>query len=115
MYIDSTSPEEPNKPAEGAASSNFKSASPSAHQEDLQDLARRTGDTSVYMYYYKSIGPRRTLCALGIIGAYVFASNFPRYWIQWYTNDPESRFATFLGVYFMLVVVASMSQGAIIW
>lgn len=90
-------------------------APPGGHQEDLQDLARRTGDVSVYMYYYKSIGPRRAFCALGIITAYIIASNFPRYLIQWYTDDTQSRFATFLIVYFMLVIIASLSQGAIIW
>jgi ATP-binding cassette, subfamily C (CFTR/MRP), member 1 len=86
-----------------------------ASQEDAEDLARRTGDTAVYRYYYNAIGLVRTLGACSILAIFTFTSNFPRYWIQWYTDDPIPRFAVFIGVYVMLVVVASLSQGAMIW
>lgn len=100
---------------QNASSVNAKNAVKGATQEDLQDLARRTGDTSVYLYYYRSIGFTRTLMAFLIIAVFIFASNFPRFWLQWYTDDPIPRFAVFIGVYVMLVLVASLSQGAMIW
>ncbi|KAI1858876.1 uncharacterized protein JN550_012335 [Neoarthrinium moseri] len=86
-----------------------------ATQEDFEDLARRTGDMSVYLYYYRAIGLPRTLGACLILAVFTFTSNFPRFWLEWYTDDPVSRFSAFLGLYFMLVVVASSSQGAMIW
>jgi ATP-binding cassette, subfamily C (CFTR/MRP), member 1 len=92
-----------------------KNAVKGASQEDVEDLARRTGDMSVYLYYYQSIGPARTLGAMLILVAFTFASNFPRFWLQWYTDDPVPRFSVFIGVYFMLVIVASLTQGAMIW
>lgn len=98
-----------------SSSSNAKNVVNGATQEDLEDLARRTGDTSVYLYYYRSIGLARTMMALLILAVFTFASNFPRFWLQWYTDDPVPRFAVFIGVYVMLVLVASLSQGAMIW
>ena len=86
-----------------------------ASQEDLEDLARRTGDISLYLYYYRAIGLQRTLHACLILAVFTLASNFPRFWLQWYTDDPIPRFMVFIGVYVMLVLIASLSQGAMIW
>lgn len=86
-----------------------------ASQEDLKDLARRTGDSSLYLYYYQAIGLPRTLGACFILAVFTFTANFPRFWLQWYTDDPVPRFPIFIGVYLMLVVVASLSLGAMIW
>ncbi|KAK8091117.1 multidrug resistance protein [Apiospora phragmitis] len=69
-----------------AISGKTNNATQEATQEDLEDLARRTGDTSLYIF-----------------------------WIQWYTDDPAPRVLIFTGVYVMLVVVVSLSQGAMIW
>lgn len=86
-----------------------------ASQEDGEDLARRTGDAAAYHYYYRAIGLARTLAACFILAIFTFTSNFPRYWIQWYTDNSVSRYAVFIGVYVMFVVVATLSQGAMIW
>ncbi|KAH8666573.1 P-loop containing nucleoside triphosphate hydrolase protein [Xylariales sp. PMI_506] len=83
-----------------------KNAVPGASQEDLEDLARRTGDVSVYLYYYRSIGLRRTLLAMFILAIFTVVSNYPRVWIQWYTENPLSKFPLFLGVYIMQIMIS---------
>ena len=46
--------------------------------DDLVDLTRRTGDTSIYGYYFKSIGWRLGLSFACLTTARAFGLQFPR-------------------------------------
>lgn len=46
--------------------------------DDIAEVARRTGDIAVYKYYLRAIGWRHTLFATMIITIYSFSANFPR-------------------------------------
>jgi hypothetical protein len=46
--------------------------------DDIAEVARRTGDIAVYKYYLRAIGSRQTLLPMMIITIYSFSANFPR-------------------------------------
>ncbi|GKZ84302.1 hypothetical protein AnigIFM56816_009624 [Aspergillus niger] len=83
--------------------------------DDIADISRRMGDTAVYTYYLKAIGWRHTLVACTIIIVHTFSSVFPQIWLELFTDDHGNKAAQFIGVYVLLAVAASGSQGLMIW
>ncbi|KAI2895843.1 hypothetical protein CBS63078_8455 [Aspergillus niger] len=83
--------------------------------DDIADISRRMGDTAVYTYYLKAIGWRHTLVACTIIIVHTFSSVFPQIWLELFTDDHGNKTAQFIGVYVLLAVAASGSQGLMIW
>ncbi|RAK99259.1 P-loop containing nucleoside triphosphate hydrolase protein [Aspergillus ibericus CBS 121593] len=83
--------------------------------DDIADISRRTGDAAVYSYYLKAIGWRHTLVACIIIIIHTFSSTFPQVWLELFTNDNGKKAAQFIGIYVLLAVAASGSQGLMIW
>ncbi|OJJ66207.1 hypothetical protein ASPBRDRAFT_49106 [Aspergillus brasiliensis CBS 101740] len=83
--------------------------------DDIADISRRMGDTAVYTYYLKAIGWRHTLVACTIIVVHTFSSVFPQIWLELFTDDNGKKAAQFIGVYVLLAVAASGSQGLMIW
>ncbi|KAJ9315863.1 hypothetical protein DTO271D3_3841 [Paecilomyces variotii] len=83
--------------------------------DDIAEVARRTGDIAVYKYYLRAIGWQHTLLAMMIITIYSFSANFPQVWIKWFTESNGQDPGRFMGIYVLLAVTASASQGLMIW
>ncbi|KAJ9195019.1 hypothetical protein DTO164E3_7003 [Paecilomyces variotii] len=83
--------------------------------DDIAEVARRTGDIAVYKYYLRAIGWQHTLLAMMIITIYSFSANFPQVWIKWFTEINGQDPGRFMGIYVLLAVTASASQGLMIW
>ncbi|PYH89272.1 P-loop containing nucleoside triphosphate hydrolase protein [Aspergillus ellipticus CBS 707.79] len=83
--------------------------------DDIADISRRTGDFAVYSYYLRAIGWYHTLIACVIIIVHTFAANFPQLWLELFTDDNGSQAGQFIGIYVLLAVVSSGSQGLMIW
>lgn len=99
--------------------------------DDIADVARRTGDVAVYTYYMRAIGWPSILAACLIIVVHTFSSTFPRkyipimhytlligvqeVWLELFTSDDGQQAAQFIGIYVLLAVAASGSQGLMIW
>ncbi|OJK00423.1 hypothetical protein ASPACDRAFT_1880763 [Aspergillus aculeatus ATCC 16872] len=83
--------------------------------DDIADIARRTGDVAVYTYYMKAIGWPSILGACLVIVVHTFSSTFPQVWLELFTNDGGKKTAQFIGIYVLLAVAASGSQGLMIW
>ncbi|KAJ9298207.1 hypothetical protein DTO271G3_3812 [Paecilomyces variotii] len=83
--------------------------------DDIVEVARRTGDIAVYKYYLRAIGWQHTLLATMIIAIYSFSANFPQVWIKWFTESNGQDPGRFMGIYVLLAVTASASQGLMIW
>ena len=75
-----------------------------------QDLNRKIGDLSIYMYYFKSIGWINGLVYLTLYVGYVFFYQFPQVWLQFWTEANErssdTNAAYYLGIYGMLTVLS---------
>ncbi|PYI35212.1 P-loop containing nucleoside triphosphate hydrolase protein [Aspergillus indologenus CBS 114.80] len=83
--------------------------------DDVADIARRTGDVAVYTYYMRAIGWPSILGACLIIVVHTFSSTFLQVWLELFTNDDGQKAAQFIGIYVLLAVAASGSQGLMIW
>ena len=106
--VDSHSP--PSELAEKPAATE-SSTRPVAMLDDEQQLgretkaerSRQTGDVTLYMYYFKSLGWGSTI-ALGILMCgYAVFLKFPSVWVQWWseaeTSDPGVYTNLYVGIY----------------
>ncbi|EGP90793.1 putative ABC transporter [Zymoseptoria tritici IPO323] len=85
-----------------------------------QDLARRTGDMAVYSYYVKSIGWK--LSTIVILSCVIvgFSETFPSLWVRWWSTAEETGrgqlpLGGWIGVSFLLAMIACLANGAGIW
>ncbi|KAI9709499.1 MAG: hypothetical protein M1820_003259 [Bogoriella megaspora] len=74
------------------------------------DASRRTGDTSVYIYYIQAIGWVPTIIFFACISCYVFGIAFPNIWVKWWAQAnataPNENLGYWLGIYGLLGAVA---------
>ncbi|KAF5005603.1 hypothetical protein FDECE_7964 [Fusarium decemcellulare] len=87
--------------------------------QEQQDARRQLGDSTVYRYYFSSIGGGFlfTLLALEIVWA--FLESFPTIWLKFWTDDNtgpgDSRAGYYLGVYAALQIAAVIWFAMLIW
>ncbi|KAI9745821.1 MAG: hypothetical protein M1818_000502 [Claussenomyces sp. TS43310] len=79
-------------------------------EEPMQEGDRRTGDMTVYWYYFKIIGIWRALAFVALMFCYVFFISFPSIWVQWWAasnnSDPNNDLGYWLGIYAFLGIMA---------
>jgi hypothetical protein len=70
------------------------------------DLSRRSGDVSVYLYYVNAVGWIPTLIFVVAISAFVFCMSFPSIWVKWWATSnaeaPNEKLGYYLGIYGLL-------------
>ncbi|TVY85161.1 ABC transporter [Lachnellula suecica] len=83
------------------------------------DLSRRTGDVSVYLYYINAVGWVPTLIFVVAISAFVFCMSFPSIWIKWWATSnaeaPNQKLGYYLGIYGLLGGLAMISLIVSCW
>ena len=82
---------------------------------DVSDLTRRTGDISVYKYYFKSVSIFGTCCFLVCTALFVFTQFFPQYWLVWWTEADGGQDAKYISVYVLLGVCSCFFRAAVLW
>ncbi|KAK4500247.1 hypothetical protein PRZ48_008436 [Zasmidium cellare] len=97
----------------------IRSSAPDKVEVAQQDLARKTGDTSVYRYYFKSIGTRLNVILAISTVTFIFGNKFPEIWVKFWSeaetsNDPRPL-GMWIGVSFLLACIACIGCGAQIW
>ncbi|RDW68609.1 hypothetical protein BP5796_09266 [Coleophoma crateriformis] len=77
---------------------------PTTKFEDAQqNLARQTGDLSVYKYYGKSLGYTNLLVFLAILASQVFGTKFSDVWLQWWSGQHfQLSTGGYIGIYALL-------------
>ncbi|KAE8152270.1 putative multidrug resistance protein [Aspergillus avenaceus] len=78
------------------------------------DMARRTGDMSVYSYYFRTIHPAVWVAFLVIHLVAAFSDSFPQVWLNWWTSF-GGPLAMRLSVYAALALSASIFSVLCIW
>ena len=86
---------------------------------DILELARQTGDTSVYLYFVKSVGWVRCLIFMTNMIIVIFGLDFSTIWLKWWAEsenvDRGKNTVLYLGIYIMLGVLAMLGLvGAIL-
>ncbi|KAG9674462.1 putative ABC transporter, partial [Aureobasidium melanogenum] len=84
-------------------------------KEDKDDLARRTGDWSIYKYYFSNF-PKRYLAMFAAfsVGA-AFSSRFSQIWLNWWTADDDSNLSLYLTVYAVLALAQTCFSNLNMW
>lgn len=76
----------------------------------VDDLSRRNGDVSIYLYYVRAVGWIPTIIFVVAISAFVFCLSFPSIWVKWWAvsnaEDPNARLGYYLGIYGLLGALA---------
>ncbi|KAF2197592.1 ABC transporter-like protein [Delitschia confertaspora ATCC 74209] len=82
---------------------------------DQADFTRRTGDTTIYAYYFKHIGWADGITFTIMSCLYVFLEKFPQIWLQWWAEDSLGVDQdVFIGVYFLLGILCLSMIGTTI-
>lgn len=79
-----------------------------------QDRTRKTGDLSLYVYYFKIIGVMRGFCFILPACAFTFCLSFPSVWLKWWAEEAttdRSKDALYIGVYFLFAVGSTVLGG----
>ncbi|GAM84988.1 hypothetical protein ANO11243_029910 [Dothideomycetidae sp. 11243] len=79
-------------------------------EEPKREPRRLDSDTSIYMYYVRTVGVVNTAVFLALCMALVFAMVFPSIWVAWWVEanarGETNQLAKYLLVYFFLGVAA---------
>lgn len=72
------------------------------------ETTRRTGDLSVYWYYFRTVRPLIfvTFVAVHALGA--FTDNFPQVWLNWWTADGGRGLLLPLSIYTLFALASSI-------
>ncbi|KAJ5185124.1 hypothetical protein N7491_007004 [Penicillium cf. griseofulvum] len=72
-------------------------------EEESEDLSRRTGDLTVYYFYFQNIGWPLLSIFLACCVMFILGLSFPQIWLQWWTRaneqNPNQHVWYWLGVY----------------
>lgn len=101
---------------------NVESSSSDRNQElarKTEDLLRKTGDFTVYAYYWNAMGSFQGILLIVDIIIFVVCLRFPQIWVSWWaaadTASPGSNIALYVGVYAALSSVALFAFASAIW
>ncbi|KAF4963705.1 hypothetical protein FSARC_8302 [Fusarium sarcochroum] len=83
--------------------------------EARYDLSRATGDLSLYGYYLRAVGLRNFLTLVLCTASYSVFVTFPQYWLQKWTEAPESQTRFYIGGYLILSLLAWLSTNGSMW
>ena len=85
----------------------------------LADFARKTGDLSLYSYYFRSMGWPLAMGVMIIAAAFIFCYKFPDWWLKEWSDaevqHPGRERKTYVVVYALLGVAAVILMFGTVW
>ncbi|KAI5206442.1 putative ABC transporter [Aureobasidium subglaciale] len=114
LYVQSDEPRVDNVGAEVVPTPKISAPrGPSA--EDKADLARRTGDWSIYKFYFGNFHKRYlAMFAACSVGA-AFSSRFSQILLKWWTADEGSNLSIYLSIYTLLALAETCFSNLNMW
>ncbi|KAF7712524.1 ABC multidrug transporter [Penicillium ucsense] len=80
---------------------------------------RRKGELGAYLYYFASLGRKRLGLSISLVLSFVFFSNFPQIWLEWWTasnvDHPNNRLGYWIGLYALFGALAILSLILACW
>lgn len=84
--------------------------------EKMQDLMRRTGDFSLYTYYFRTVDPWHAFIFISTSIAVLFGMTiFPPLWLKLWTDDNGQYIGKYISVYMAVAVFSGIMVGSSIW
>lgn len=84
-------------------------------KEDKDDLTRRTGDWSIYKYYFSNFQKRYLAMFVAFSVGAAFSSRFSQVWLNWWTTDEDSNLGLYLTVYAVLALAQTCFSNFNMW
>ncbi|KAI4721875.1 putative ABC transporter [Aureobasidium sp. EXF-10727] len=84
-------------------------------KEDKDDLARKTGDWSIYKYYFSNFQSRYLVMFAACSVCAAFSSRFSQIWLNWWAVDNGSDLCLYLTVYTVLALAQTVSSNLNMW
>nr|WNZ75576.1 hypothetical protein [Trichoderma harzianum] len=97
-----------------AALKATKRTSPS-NADAEEDLYRKTGDFSLYSYYFKAAGVMNVVMLLGCSAGYSFGMFFPQYLLKWWTEGSPDKSTYYMIGYLSLALLAWVATNGSTW
>jgi ATP-binding cassette subfamily C (CFTR/MRP) protein 1 len=88
---------------------------PAKPADELKDLLRRTGDSSTYLYYIKTIGFSSWAIFVAVQMAMAFTDSFPQVWLNWWTSSGGQQLLLYLSIYATLALASILLLTFSIW
>ncbi|KAJ5488347.1 ABC transporter integral membrane type 1 [Penicillium expansum] len=86
------------------------------HLNDAADeIARRTGDFTIYDYYINAIGRANSLLLIACTAGFAFGSTFAQYVLKWATESPRENLAFYMSLYAAVSSIAWASTSGTTW
>ncbi|KID74916.1 ABC transporter, transmembrane domain, type 1, partial [Metarhizium brunneum ARSEF 3297] len=79
------------------------------------DLNRKTGNLSLYGYYFKSAGLFNAIFMIGCTATYSFFITFPHYWLKRWTEADQNVEWLYMMVYGLLALFAWVPTNGTMW
>ncbi|KAH8682050.1 ABC transporter [Xylariales sp. PMI_506] len=74
-----------------------------ADLKEEDDLTRKSGNFGVYKYYFDSAGLMLVILFVACIATWIFCSEFPTVWLDWWSaanaEEPNKNVGMYMGVY----------------
>ncbi|KAI1121698.1 putative ABC transporter [Nemania abortiva] len=86
-----------------------------AKDETQADLTRKTGDFSLYGYYYKFIGVLNMFFLVTTTSVYAFFITIPQYWLQLWTEVGGNSTGFYITGYLFLSFMSWLSTSIQVW
>jgi ATP-binding cassette subfamily C (CFTR/MRP) protein 1 len=83
--------------------------------EDKEDLARRTGDWSIYKYYFGNFQKRYLAMFVACSVGAAFTSRFSQILLKWWTTDDGSNIGMYLSIYALLALAQTGFSNLNMW
>ncbi|KAK4069703.1 uncharacterized protein Triagg1_6833 [Trichoderma aggressivum f. europaeum] len=80
-----------------------------------EDLYRKTGDFSLYSYYFKAAGVFNVVILLGCSAGYSFGMFFPQYLLKWWTEGSPDKSTYYMVGYLSLALLAWVATNGSTW
>ncbi|KAH8799341.1 putative multidrug resistance protein [Xylogone sp. PMI_703] len=87
----------------------------SVTQDDVTDLTRKTGDITVYKYYFKSIGWPRAAVFFCSTAFQVFCTYFPQIWLKWWSEKNGGEIGKYMSFYIILACLTITFRIMTLW
>ncbi|KAG9235150.1 hypothetical protein BJ875DRAFT_495249 [Amylocarpus encephaloides] len=91
----------------------------SPHETLQQEGDRRTGDSTIYYYYARVLGIKKSIGFVAALCCYVFCLTYQPIWVEKWAefneSHPNDRLEYWLGIYAALAVIAVISLVAACW
>ncbi|KAH8885459.1 putative ATP-binding cassette transporter [Thozetella sp. PMI_491] len=82
---------------------------------DREDLKRKTGDFSLYSYYFRSIGWPKALIYLFFVILEIFGDIFGQIWLKMWSEVNGTQIALYAPVYLILPFITVLGLGGFAW